>query len=208
MENAENLYDTFVKEEYDFLNVKNKIVIDVGANIADTSIYFKKKGALKVIAIEPNKICIDIAMKNLLTNKMDKDIDLLFLGCGNERTVHNGQEIKISSLQSIMARYSYKPEILKLDCEGCEYETILNSPIELLSKFSQIQIEYHYGYKNLKTKLEESGFLVHVTEPRYFRIRPRSKDESTKLNFYDELNRKENVFELGWIYADNIRKYK
>jgi predicted RNA methylase len=38
---------------YRFLRVEGKIVIDIGVNIADSSIYFALKGADKVIAIEP-----------------------------------------------------------------------------------------------------------------------------------------------------------
>ena len=52
-----------------------------------------------------------------------------------------------------------------MDCEGCEYETILSSADDILQKFSHIQIEYHYGYKNLKERLEDSGFNVSVTKP-------------------------------------------
>jgi len=29
-----------------------------------------------------------------------------------------------------------------------------------------MMIEYHYGYKNLKEKLERSGFRISVTRPR------------------------------------------
>ena len=36
-----------------------------------------------------------------------------------------------------------------------------------LRKFGQIQIEYHYGYLNLKKKLEGAGFKVTNTLPRH-----------------------------------------
>jgi len=60
-----------------------------------------------------------------------------------------------------------EPAVLKIDCEGCEYEVILNSSKTTLRKFSHILVEYHYGYKNIKKKLEKCGFQVSVTEPRY-----------------------------------------
>jgi hypothetical protein len=52
-----------------------------------------------------------------------------------------------------------------MDCEGCEYDVIFSSSKETLKRFSHIQIEYHYGYKNLKEKLEKCGFSVKVTRP-------------------------------------------
>ena len=58
--------------------------------------------------------------------------------------------------------------MLKIDCEGCEYNSILNTPNEVLRNFEQIMIEYHYGYLNLKKKLEEAGFKVKASFPRYF----------------------------------------
>ena len=37
--------DVFFREEYAFLNVDGKVVVDIGANIGDTAIYFALKGA-------------------------------------------------------------------------------------------------------------------------------------------------------------------
>ena len=47
--------------------------------------------------------------------------------------------------------------MLKMDCEGCEYDSILNTDDEILKKFSTIILEYHYGYQNLVEKLETTG---------------------------------------------------
>ena len=40
--------------------------------------------------------------------------------------------------------------VLKMDCEGSEYRIILNTDKKILRKFTQIIMEYHFGYKNLK----------------------------------------------------------
>jgi hypothetical protein len=45
-----DLFNIFYKKEYEFLPVNNRVVIDIGANIADSSIYFAINGAKKVIA--------------------------------------------------------------------------------------------------------------------------------------------------------------
>jgi hypothetical protein len=201
IENAENLHDIFIKGEYSFLKVDKKIIFDVGANIADTSVYFAKAGALKVIAIEPDQGNFDNAKKNIMANNIENKIDLLFMGCGTDSSVEDNTEVKIASLETIIKEYPDKPMILKLDCEGCEYETILNSTPSVLKNFSQIQIEYHYGYKNLISKLEEAGFTVRYTKPRYFKLRNRGGINKNNLKFFDRIKRQDSKFYLGWIYA-------
>ena len=54
--------------------------------------------------------------------------------------------------------------MLKMDCEGCEY-SLLEEEREVLRKFKRIQIEYHYGYDQLVTKLKENNFKVSFAEP-------------------------------------------
>ena len=80
----------------------------------------------------------------------------------------NGKEIKITTLSEIIKRYNIKyPAVLKSDCEGCEYGVLLKANNSDLRKFEQIQLEYHYGYLNLKEKLENAGFKVTNTLPKY-----------------------------------------
>ena len=65
-------------------------------------------------------------------------------------------------------QFNVDSAILKMDCEGCEYDSILDSPKEVLQKFDFIFIEYHYGYINLKEKLEQCGFEVSISPPTFF----------------------------------------
>jgi hypothetical protein len=58
--------------------------------------------------------------------------------------------------------------VLKMDCEGCEYATVLSADKHILQKFSHMMIEYHHGYKNLREKIEKSGFKVLATKPRIY----------------------------------------
>jgi hypothetical protein len=56
-----------------------------------------------------------------------------------------------------------------IDCEGCEYEVLLDTKNSDLRRFKQIQIEYHYRYLNLKRKLEDAGFKVDQMMPGYIK---------------------------------------
>lgn len=172
----------FINEEYSFLNVKNEIVVDIGANIGDTPIYFALNNAKKVIALEPYPYAYKIALKNIRQNNMEDKIILLNAGYGKDDVVkvdsdfknttgsdlklfNNGVDIRIISLKTLLYEYQIDKALLKMDCEGCEYY-LLNEDNDILKKFKRIQIEYHYGYEKLKEKLKECGFTVTYSKPR------------------------------------------
>ena len=177
--------ENFIEEQYQWLNVKDKVVIDIGANIGDTAIYFALKGARHVYAFEPYPYSYNLAKKNINLNKLNNKISSFNQGIGAKRTTINikpsfknyggsdlknfegGKSVEIITLKDIVKRFNIKHAILKIDCEGCEYGAILNAPNEILRKFDQIMIEYHYGYLNLKAKLENAGFKVRNTIPHF-----------------------------------------
>ena len=201
-----DIYAVFFEKAYDFLPVCDKIVIDIGANIGDSSIYFALKGAKKVIAIEPLPKNFQLAKKNIQLNDLDNKIDLLLSGCSNKqgflvideeksgagsdlkKSIH-GTEISLITLSDIVSKYDISSAVLKLDCEGCEYDVIMTTDKSILTKFTHIQIEYHYGYKNLKNKLENCGFKVTVTDPHYIKNK-----QAGKSMFY------------GYLYAEKINQ--
>lgn len=178
--------EQFIDEPYNWLNVRNTGVIDIGANIGDTAIYFALNGAKHVYAFEPYPYSYNLAIKNIKLNGLQKKITLLNEGCsgkykeikidikyqnlwGSDLKVFNkGNVIKITTLKDIIKRFNIRNSaILKVDCEGCEYGVLLNASNFDLRKFKQIQIEYHYGYLNLKRKLESAGFKINKTFPKY-----------------------------------------
>lgn len=178
--------EQFIEEQYKWLNVEGKEVIDIGANIGDSAIYFALKGAKHVYAFEPYPYSYNIANKNIRLNGLQDKITLVNQGCaGKETTIKidnsyenfgstdlkafkSGKEMKITTLNKIIKKFNIKhPAVLKVDCEGCEYSVLLKANDSDLRKFDQIQIEYHYGYLNLKKKIEHVGFMVTNTLPMY-----------------------------------------
>ena len=146
-----DIVGVFIKKEYDCLPVKNKIVLDVGASIGDSSIYFILRGATKVIALEPDLELYSLAKKNIELNGFADKIELIRAGCSY---IDRGDQVNskppLMTLQTILDNYSIKPDVLKMDCEGCEYDVILSSSPHTLFNFSFLEIEYHYGYENIK----------------------------------------------------------
>ena len=91
-------------------------------------------------------------------------------------SVYSGIKVHLTTLDELIHEYNIPDgSIMKIDCEGCEYDTILSSSEETLKNFSHIQIEYHYGYKNLKQKLESCGFDVSITKPNFIRNKQAGK---------------------------------
>lgn len=192
----------FKKNEYSFLPVEDKKVIDIGANIGDSPIYFASKGASRVIALEPDKISYEYALKNVTSNGFSKTIDVLWAGCGPNNISRNEEHPEILTLKKILEKYCSRPQILKVDCEGCEYDLILNASCDNLESFSHIQIEYHFGYQNLKSKLEECGFEVRCTRPTYFI--PMNKNRTSRLVLGNEIVQSKKWI-IGSLYASRTR---
>lgn len=159
------LVGIFVKDVYKFLPVNGTIVIDIGASIGDSSIYFASQGAKKVIALEPDAKTFELAKKNISINNFSDKIELIQAGCTGTHTNtyhHDSYVLKDSmNLEQILNKCEKDiPKILKLGCLGCEYDVLLNTPEEIISTFSHIQVQFHYGYRNIKEKLEKCGFKV------------------------------------------------
>lgn len=175
-----DLYAVFFNEEYSYLDVIGKDVIDVGMNIGDSSIYFAINGANRVIGMEPYPYAFSFAQKNIKLNNI-RNIILLNAGYGKDGSIivseevstnssslipsSKGKEIPIISLKTLVNQYNLKNFVLKIDCEGCEY-ALLNENNEIFQCIEMIQIEYHYGYENIVNKLKSVGFDVRFTEPR------------------------------------------
>jgi FkbM family methyltransferase len=182
-----DIISVYVDNIYQRLPVQNKTVVDIGGNIGDSAIYFALIGASKIICVEPFPKNYELAQKNIKLNNYSNIITAILAGCSHNRRTINidpsynsgilgtlknfdvGIKVPLLTLEDILNDYHLQSDgsiILKMDCEGCEYETLLSADDTTLQKFSHMMIEYHYGYKNLKEKLEMVGFKVSVTRPK------------------------------------------
>jgi FkbM family methyltransferase len=177
----------FIDEEYSQLDVKKRDVVDIGGSIGDSAIYFALRGARRVYSFEPFPHTFELARRNIRLNGLGAKVKLLnkaVSGAGGSIHIRKdfgvridsnlsdgmsarGKRIGIVSLDSIVSRYKVKNAVLKIDCEGSEYGIIQKASRKALGAFSQIMIEYHYGYMDLERKLGDAGFRVTHTIPKY-----------------------------------------
>lgn len=179
--------EQFVWEEYKWLDVKGRDVIDIGACIGDSAIYFALKKAKHVYAIEPFPASYKMARKNISANGLNKKITLInsaiadkhgaimLTDDGNTSSIphlkehlsDSGIRIGLFTLKELVDKYGIQDGALKIDTEGEEYGIIMSSSADTLRHFSQIELEYHYGYLDIENRLKEAGFTVRHTVPKY-----------------------------------------
>ena len=180
---ASAIIETFIREQYSRLTVKNRVVVDIGANVGDSAIYFAARGAKRIYSFEPYTYSFKLAVENIKLNNLTRKIKLLNEAVDGKRgkiripiTFVNtagsslksfdiGKTILVVKLEDIVKKYKLKDALLKMDCEGSEYAILLGSNRNTLRTFNQIVVECHKGYLNIEKKLKETGFEVKHTLP-------------------------------------------
>lgn len=167
------IYETFEEKQWDFLNVQNKSVLDIGAFVGDSAIYFILKGAKKVYAIEPHPDAYKEMLENIKLNNIENKIIPINIGISyynNYVSIYanvldtqgtllkskaNGIKVPACKLSDIIEKYNINAQVLKMDCEGCEYDIILKD-YDTIKEFDEIGFEYHaYNTKIPVSKLLE-----------------------------------------------------
>ena len=179
---SENKYDYFLKK-----SEEKYIILDIGANIGTFSVYIGKKYPFsRLFCYEPDEKNFEKLAENLQINsitnanfyrkavgKKNEFIKLFsdefgkFGTVGSSTVTKGPKEIKVEciTLENIFDENCIMNcDLLKLDCEGAEYDILMNTKKEIFEKIKLISLEYHNiinhdGYE-LKKFLEIVGFLV------------------------------------------------
>jgi FkbM family methyltransferase len=162
------ILEVFDFGNYEGVDVNGKVVIDVGAFVGDTAMYFILKGARRVIAIEPLPANYEELLDNVYLNNMEGRIVPINAMVSSRRMIVEiptnvpiyirggsisefrrygaGSYVNIESItiSDIIDRFGIDPNdaVLKMDCEGCEYDVVLND-YEHVKLFGEVVFEYH-----------------------------------------------------------------
>ncbi len=167
------------------------VVIDIGGNIGMVSLYLAKKYPfLKIYAFEPVKQNYENFLKNIELNNINEDIIKVFnLAITKDRrdviltspfNNSGGSNIydyhicsKILNNSSIGKSITFddifnnnnisKCKLLKIDCEGAEYEILYSANVENLKNCEYMRGEFH-GIEDKREKLYNycNKYIKHI----------------------------------------------
>jgi ribosomal protein L21E len=136
---------------YSTLNYKNKVVVDYGADIGSSAIYFLSKGAKQVIGIEIDKKAVDTS-KKLSFNEFNFKIKFTYT-----------------------LKKHPKGDILKMDIEGAEKDILTE---EYLKGFKQFVIGLHPHAYSVYTFNTLENLLIRHGGKKYGMVKNESNTES------------------------------
>jgi FkbM family methyltransferase len=181
--------DVWLRKEYTPIGNEIKsgsVVIDIGAHIGDFSIFASKYDKdIAVFSYEPSKESFTFLIRNIELNKASNikafnlavsktQGEIKFYIDEKNTTLHStviAQKsfllVPSTTLERIfMGNHIENCQLLKLDCEGAEYEILFNTPGEILNRIQNISMEYHdvpnYTINDLKKYLKDMGFDVRL----------------------------------------------
>lgn len=202
--------EIYVKHIYKFnIGAKNPLIIDCGANIGLSVIYFKRLYPnARVIAFEPDPEIFKVLKRNIEVNKIS-DVSLLERAVWKEETTlefvkegGDGGRIKkecdeenIIKVKTVRLKDFLNDQIafLKIDIEGAETEVILDA-IDSFRNIKYIFIEYHsfHSQKQVLAELlkviQDNGFRIHIqtvfySDSPFYQLNVRSGMDN-QLNIY------------------------
>ena len=173
-----DIFGVFVWKDYRFLDVAGREVIDVGANIGDSSMFFAMQGAKRIVSVEASKKTFATLKQNVESSGLlgrvipvNKMLSSITGSNKIEQSLHqdagfvpvlstNGEPLSSVTLEDLAKEFSLEDPVLKLDCEGCEFMCLCEAETKTLRRFRQIELEYHHNPLPLIVKLRGSGFKV------------------------------------------------
>lgn len=199
--------DLFFRYASELKLAKDGIIIDIGAHIGTFALKASRKVSNGyVYAIEAEKENYKLLSENIEINKLKNIVPIniaisgksgkVNLYLSDESWSHNMfydssgriETVESKKLSEFLDNHNIKScDLLKFNCEGAEFEIVMQTDIAHLVKIKFIIILYHldltsknYSLDDLKSKLNSSGF--------YFREIKTGRDR-------------------GWIIAKNKKYY-
>ncbi len=189
--------NVWILKEYEvkgFEILQNEIIIDIGGHIGLFSLYASLKNPDgKIISIEPhpqnfsllkenvdNNGFTNIKILNKAVSNSNKNMELFIDSLDDSaHSIHgigkNSIQIKGTTLHQIINENQITNcNMLKMDCEGSEFEIISSLLDEDILKIEKICLEYHLKNDNLflldgmKNRLKKLGYNVNIKPTNNF----------------------------------------
>ncbi|KUK46297.1 MAG: Methyltransferase FkbM family [Anaerolinea thermophila] len=165
-------------------------VVDIGAGIGDFSIYAAHANPqTKVFAFEPFPESYHLLERNIALNSIEnvfpfeaaiwsqagvlhldnlsgEPLQIISKEMHSTKKGNNVIKVRALTLSQVFEAHAIdKLDLLKLDCEGAEYEILSGASPEVFKKIERIIMEYHdidgHHHDQLVSLLERQGFRVY-----------------------------------------------
>ncbi|NCP87341.1 MAG: FkbM family methyltransferase [Anaerolineae bacterium CG_4_9_14_3_um_filter_57_17] len=175
-----------IYQRYGFEIQPEWCVLDVGAAPGDFAIFAARAANSRVLAVEPFPESFALLNENLTLNHV-KNAQTLETALGKQggtlkMDIASGEPVKFTSregsdspeagavtvfaisLAELLEKQSIRScDLLKLDCEGAEYDILLPASAETLARIQRIVLEYHdnrppHQHAELTALLQANGF--------------------------------------------------
>lgn len=172
-------FELEILERISMLNLDGKVIIDVGANIGNHSLFFATNiKNSKVYSFEPNKNITEVLNKNISINGIKDRVNISNVGLGNREARGNikiinpdniggskvilseSGEFEIKTLDGLFKKFNEDIGFIKIDVEGMEID-VLEGGSKLIERFKPIICVEAHGeeqYLNINKFLKKYGY--------------------------------------------------
>jgi FkbM family methyltransferase len=180
--------EVFVLDEYELPSVdwmQLETIVDIGANVGASTLWFAQKAPqAMIVAVEPSGEVLPSLIRNIRANGLRDRVRIVAAAVAARTStteLHQGessvsatiggsprgrsQRVRAVSLEDLLLQHDLaEVDVLKLDCEGAEYEILDSTDDDVLRRVRHIVGEYHarsrFDLIRLVNRLEQVGFDV------------------------------------------------
>jgi FkbM family methyltransferase len=159
-------------------------VLDIGANIGAFSLFAARNGAKKIVSVEPNSQAFVTLRKNIEFGGFSRNVHLEHFAVGaaegdtiyipkessplNSQKSEPGDEfeaVPTVSIKSLIEKHRlHQIDVMKIDCEGAEYDALYSCTPEVFEIIKSIRVEIHprrnQSRRDLECFIVSQGFKV------------------------------------------------
>jgi hypothetical protein len=150
-------------------------IVDIGAGIGEFAIDIAARHPRSIVhAFEPSPVAYELLCRNIALNGV-RNIRTyqIALGSPTAPAPSSGPPwpLEIAFRNAGIARCDF----LKIDCEGNEYDILLNAPAAVLDRIARICLEHHeasgHRLDDLVAGMRRAGFFTRLTDnPAYYEL--------------------------------------
>lgn len=163
-------------------------IVDVGSTVGSFTLWAARQSSdSRFVAVEPNPDVFPFLLENIRLNHLTERVTTVHAALGSSPGVaavaddrlystqlrfvpaptEVGSSVRLLSLEGLFAETNVGHcDLLKIDCEGCEYDILLETPDSVLERVSTIVCEYHpieqHEPAQLVARLIGAGYQVAI----------------------------------------------